>query len=403
MPARPTGAVVLFLAGTILSTSGFAQARPDSAGSAVFNRTDFANLIFAEISVPAPPTIFRADGGQHLAYEIFIANTSGKPWEIRRVTAANGQSAAVLLDASGPALHDALVRWPRAQASKGDATVLGPGERAVFYAWIDLPKGAPAPQSLEHHVTFRPASGGTELTIETEPVAVGSETFAITAPPFEGTNWVAASGPSNTSRHRRAILVLGGVDRVPQRFAIDWLQIDREGHTFKGSPSDNRSYYAYGKEIHAVLGGVVTEMKDGIPDNKAGEWPTNRTNLETIAGNHLVIDVGRGRWMLYAHMQPGSVRVKPGDRVVAGQVLGRLGNSGNTPEPHLHLQLLDRNSALGGQGLPYDMPRFKLLGKAVLAFGGAKVAGGPSAAWLAQPEERRNEIPLENAIVEFVK
>jgi murein DD-endopeptidase MepM/ murein hydrolase activator NlpD len=144
-------------------------------------------------------------------------------------------------------------------------------------------------------------------------------------------------------------------------------------------------------------------MKDGIPDNKAGEWPTNRTNLETIAGNHLVIDVGRGRWMLYAHLQPGSVRVKPGDRVAAGQVLGRLGNSGNTPEPHLHLQLLDRNSALGGQGLPYDMPRFKLLGKAVLAFGGAKVSGGPSAAWLAQPEERRNEIPLENAIVEFVK
>ncbi len=71
---------------------------------------------------------------------------------------------------------------------------------------------------------------------------------------------------------------------------------------------------------------------------------------------------------MYAHMQPGSIRAKLGDKVTPGQVIGLLGNSGHAGEPHLHFQLMDRNSALNSEGLPYYFSRFKLTGR---------ISGGP--------------------------
>lgn len=367
--------------------------------AARFRTTELGKLVFAEIFVPEPPTVFSADGRQHLSHELFITNASGTPWAISRVQIVAGDR--VLLDATGEALRGALTHWPRTEEPAGsDVTQLPVGGRALYYAWVDLPKTVSLPMQITHRVTFRPVSGGPELTIETEPVAVKSG-LVTTAPPFRGTNWVAVAGPSNDSRHRRAVVPLDGAPRVPQRFAIDWLQIDSAGNTFKGDPATNESYYAFGKEVHAILGGTVTEVKDGVADNTPGRWPDGSITLETVAGNHVLIDVGQKRWVMYAHLKRGSVRVKLGDRITAGQVLGLLGNSGNTPEPHLHLQLMDRNSPLGGQGLPFAMEEFTLLGKALIAFGGGKVPGAPRADWLPRAEVRRGETPLENVIVKF--
>ena len=374
-----------------------ATERADAA--ARFKNTELGKLVFAEIFVPEPPTVFSADGGWHLSHELFITNASGSTWGISRIQVVAGDQ--VLLDASGDALRNALTPWPQTrETAGGDVSQLPAGARVLYYTWVDLPKAGPPPATITHRVTFRPADGGSELTIETEPVVVKTG-LVVTAAPFRGTNWVAASGPSNSSRHRRAVLPLNGVPRVPQRFAIDWLQIDSAGNTFKGDPATNESYYAFGKEVHAILGGTVTEVKDGIADNTPGQWPGGSITLETVAGNHVLIDVGQHRWVMYAHLKRGSVRVKLGERIAAGHVLGLLGNSGNTPEPHLHLQLMDRNSPLGGQGLPFAMQEFTLLGKALIAFGGSKVPGAPRADWLARPEMRRGETPLENMIVKF--
>ena len=369
-----------------------------ATANARFRRTELAKLVFAEIFVPEPPTIFTSDGAPHLSHELFITNASGKPWGISRIQVASGER--VLLDASGEALRGALARWPPIADPGSDVALLPHAARVIYYAWVDLPKAGPAPREITHRITFQPADGGSELTIETEPVAVKSG-LVLTASPFRGTNWVAVAGPSNDSRHRRGVLPLDGVPRVPQRFAIDWLQVDSLGNTFKGDAAVNESYYAFGKEIHAVLAGTVTLAMDGVADNTPGRWPGGGITLETVAGNHVLVDVGQNRWVMYAHLKRGSVRVKPGDRIAAGHVLGLLGNSGNTPEPHLHLQMMDRNSPLGGQGLPFAMREFTLLGKATIAFGGAKVPGAPGADWLANPEVRRSETPLENMIVKF--
>jgi murein DD-endopeptidase MepM/ murein hydrolase activator NlpD len=77
----------------------------------------------------------------------------------------------------------------------------------------------------------------------------------------------------------------------------------------------------------------------------------------------VIIALGHGRFAFYAHLKPGSIRVKPGARVTRGQILGQLGNSGTSSGPHLHFQVMDRPSPLASDGLPYEFDRFKFTGR----------------------------------------
>src|SRR5208282_3566122 len=139
--------------------------------------------------------------------------------------------------------------------------------------------------------------------------------------------------------------------------------------------------------------GVVTQVGDGIPQNTPGAKSLAvPITLETIGGNHVIMEIGNGLFAFYAHMQPGSLRVKVGDKVRRGQVLGLLGNSGNSSEPHLHFQICNANSELGSEGLPYALPSFELLGH-----GWTWKSSDPH----APPVNREMEIPLENDVVKF--
>jgi murein DD-endopeptidase MepM/ murein hydrolase activator NlpD len=117
-------------------------------------------------------------------------------------------------------------------------------------------------------------------------------------------------------------------------------------------------------------------------------------------GNYAVVEIGNGRYAFYAHMQPGSVRVKAGDKVTAGQVIGLLGNSGNTDTPHLHFHVMDGPSPLLANGLPYVFTSFtgdgRLADEQPLFTGGA-VSIDQGA--LAGPHE--NEMPLYDQVVSF--
>src|SRR5690606_39234627 len=122
---------------------------------------------------------------------------------------------------------------------------------------------------------------------------------------------LAANGPGNFSVHRRAVLAVDGRARVSQRYAIDWVRPEN-GSTFRGKREDNSAYHAYGAEVIAVADGTIVAVKDGIPENVPGL--TSRAvpiTLETIGGNLVVHDIGQGQYAFYAHLQPGSLRVKP--------------------------------------------------------------------------------------------
>jgi len=352
-----------------------------------------------EIRVPKPPTIAPLDGRRVLIYEIHVTSFLRDTLALRRidVLGAGGASLGALADSAIPA----AVARPGLQLPAAARPKIGSGLRAVVYMWIPLADGTPAPRSIRHRVTFQQLRSDTSKTIpdtgktviaESGEVGVTGDAVAI-GPPLRGGSWLAANGPAAGSGHRRAMIAIDGGQFIAQRFAIDYVKSNGTGRRFTGDSLKNESYAAYGMDALAVADGQVVAVKDGIPQNVPGI--TSRAvpiTLETVGGNHVIIDIGGGHFAFYAHLQPGSIRVKMGDRVKRGQVVGLVGNSGNSTEPHLHFHISDGNSPLGSEGLPYVHDSFEVVGR----------CGSLAAACTAEtPTVRRNEMPVANELIRF--
>ena len=331
------------------------RVKPDvSTASPALTPADLAQRLQAtgvpmDVRTPVSPTPFiGSDRNIHLAYELHMTNIAPVELHIGRIDVLN--SGATLETLEGIPLIGAIHPFG---VTPPDSRIIGPGQRVVAYLWVTLKPGSAIPQSLR-----------SRIIVDGFPVesisAVSAVKPIVLGPPLRGSDWVAGNGPSNESIHRRALMPINGSLHDAQRFAIDWVKVDSGGRTFSGDEKNNRSYYAYGKEALAAADGIVTEIKDGIPENVPGPDRAVPITLETVGGNHVILDLGGGRFAFYAHFQPGSLRVKVRDRVRRGQVLGLVGNSGNSSEPHLHFHISDSNSALGSEGIPYLLDSFDL-------------------------------------------
>jgi hypothetical protein len=145
-----------------------------------------------------------------------------------------------------------------------------------------------------------------------------------------------------------------------QRWAYDLL-VTLDGRAHRGDGTNVRDYYAYGLPVVAPADGTVHATFDGDPDMPVGEMGGS----SEPCGNHVVLEVGPNQFLFVCHLQPGSVTVKPGDRVAEGQVLGRVGNSGNTSEPHLHIHLQDRPTPDWAEGIPLYFHDYRVDGRFV--------------------------------------
>jgi murein DD-endopeptidase MepM/ murein hydrolase activator NlpD len=329
-----------------------------------------------DLQLPQPPAPLHAGARTHLVYELHLTNLSRRELSLRRIVVLDGAGAPLArLEAADLAV--ALFRPGAADAVGLERLRIGPGLRAVAYLWITLDAAAPPPAALEHRVTVQLAGDSDELTVTDARVAPFADRPLVLGAPLRGRGWRAANGPSNTSSHRRALIPVGGRARLAQRFAIDWIQLGDDGKTFTGDRLKNESYHAYGAEALAAADGVVVTLKDGIPQNVPGGRAVPMT-LETLCGNHVILDLGGGRFAFYAHLQPGSLRVKLGERVKRGQILGLVGNSGNSSEPHLHFHVTDGNSPLAAEGVPYVLDAFD-----------------------AGQAKRARQLPLEDEVVAF--
>jgi murein DD-endopeptidase MepM/ murein hydrolase activator NlpD len=185
---------------------------------------------------------------------------------------------------------------------------------------------------------------------------------------------------------------MDGRVRIAQRFAIDYALLNDDGRPWRGDELDNASYHGYGAELLAVADGTVVDVKDGLPENVPGL--TSRAipiTMATVAGNYVTLKIGEGHYAFYAHLQPGSLRVRLGDRVRRGDVLGLLGNSGNSTAPHLHFHVSDGTSPLGSEGLPYVIDAFDVLGRGVFW----------NRARATDPVRHEKELPLANMVIQF--
>jgi murein DD-endopeptidase len=349
-----------------------------------------------EFRVPKPPTVAAGDSGAFLAYELHITNLTPSPVTLKGVQVLNAEDTSrALLTLSDSALQRTLTR-PGLNVLASERPQIAGGTRANVFLWVPIPR-TPAPRALRHRLTLQRGDSAAFI-LDGAGVPVERQAVRIRAP-LRG-EWLAANGPSNASGHRRTALALNGTVAIAQRFGIDFLQVDSGGRTFRGDSTNNANYFAYGREIFAVSDGIVVATKDSIPEN-VPRGPVARAvpiNLVTVGGNHVVIDLGDGRYAFYAHVQPGSMRVRVGDRVRRGQVIALVGNSGNSTEPHLHFHIVDAvalgTSTLGAEGIPYELASFELVGRCTLGLGGIRCTRDAR-------KTITNGMPLQNQLVRF--
>jgi murein DD-endopeptidase MepM/ murein hydrolase activator NlpD len=186
--------------------------------------------------------------------------------------------------------------------------------------------------------------------------------------PLKGV-WFAGVGPTMHTGHRWGL---------PEEFAFDIAKIGEGDLTYRGDGQKFSDYYAYGSDVLAAADGKVVDTVNDAPENAAylrrpGEGDdayAARTQEDqgglimkgerAIGGNFVIIDHGNSEYSLYAHLQPGSVRVKPGDVVKQGEPIAKLGSSGNSTEPHLHFQVCDAPKPLSCAGIPIQFTNVRL-------------------------------------------
>ncbi len=349
----------------------------------------------------APNPVLGGDGRMHLAYEIKIANQTDLEVTLESVQAtANGKPIGRLY--SSTTLLDAL----RIDgADPGIGSTFGPGQGATLFMDVAYPAKRKQPPKLRHAIglSFQPVGSPdppTALSFTGVKTAVGTEPAIEVAPPLRGERWLVGNGCCDkVNPHRAATLAINGTIDVPERFAIDFVQLTPANALVDGPYADVNSFPYFGDKIHAAAPGKVVKTQDGLPEQVPGALPAGAT-VQTAGGNYVVVKIDSGHFAFYAHMQPGSLRVKIGDRVRTGQVLGLLGNTGNTDGPHLHFHIMDGASPLQSNGLPFTFTQYR--GQGMVTDEAPLFAGLPAPVDTgALAGKRRGALPLNDQLIKF--
>ena len=367
----------------------------------------FTPVIASTLSSEAHP-IRGTDGAYHVVYELQLTNTKSLPATIQKIEVLRGSTGSQVITSFSDA---ELVKRLRTLAPQPatDATIEPNGAR-LFYIELTFKDAASVPKLLEHHLYLigAPNPGPAKpapLNYVVAPLKIADANPLIIGPPLAGARWVAANGCCNPDiTHRGSVQSVNGALYDSQRFAIDWMRLDEQGRLVHGDEGDVHNYSDYGADVLAVANAKVVSVLNNLDDQVPGRLPEpSSITIETVDGNHVVLDLGGGRFAFYAHMQKNSIKVRPGDAVKKGAVLGKLGNTGNTSAPHLHFHIMDRPSPMAADGIPYLIDAFDFSGQVeIAAFEAAPaLAGDWGKGRIAKPEPRQREFPLNLNIINF--
>lgn len=345
-----------------------------------------------------PNPVLGADRRHHLVYELKVANLSSDAVTVDSVEARAGGKP------FGARLEGRRLAANFRSDNLGTGTTMQPGVGATIFMDVTYAARSRPPAALTHRlvVTVRDPSGAKpprrlSFTGVRTPVYQG-EAIEV-ASPLRGKRWLVGNGCCGITAHSGATLPIDGTIHTPERFAIDFVQLNAHRRLFSGPKNKLSSYAFYGARIHAVADGTVVGIQAGLRDQTPGVFPAHPT-IQTAGGNYVVERIGEHRYAFYAHMQPGSLRVKKGDRVRTGQVIGLLGNSGNSDAPHLHFHLMDSPSPLKSNGLPFTFKSFK--GQGVVEDEAPVFAGDPAPInrnRFAGPH--RDQLPLNDQLIDL--
>jgi hypothetical protein len=212
------------------------------------------------------------------------------------------------------------------------------------------------------------AKGEREWRVETTVTPVEYRQPVALALPLKG-RMLVFEGHDFYSHHRRVdvtnpVFEKAGIHRNSERYAHDLSLVDDRGAMYRTDGKRNEDWLSWGTPILAPGAGKVVDVENAMPDYDVGN-PTNVLGIDSILarpaalmGNHVVIDHGGGVFSRLMHMMRGSVRVRVGDRVSVGQVLGQVGFSGSVYTVHLHYEV-GAGADLDVEGLPAYFSHFR--------------------------------------------
>ncbi|MBY8820909.1 M23 family metallopeptidase [Sphingomonas colocasiae] len=348
-----------------------------------------------DMAVPVVPAPVALEGRRQYAYELHLTNFSADPLRIRELSVLDAETGETLTRFAGERLAARLSHV----ATGRDAEAIAPGERAILYIEFERDRGA-LPRRLSHRADYTLAGPGAPKAFGVfgADIAIDMRPIPILGPPLSGGPWVAIHHPDWVRGHRRMVYAVGGKARIPGRFAIDWIKADMTGRTTSGDADAVSATLGYGADVIAVADAVVAGVRDDMSESdRISANP--RHPIGDAAGNFVSLALPGGRYAIYEHLKPGSIRVKPGDPVRKGAIIASLGFTGDSTGPHLHFHVADAAEPLQGEGMPFLIDRFMALGR----YGDiGRLGSSPwDAALLEDGDARTAERPGSNMVVMF--
>lgn len=372
------------------------------------------------------------DGRVWLAYELLVSALDPRLALERLEVVTTGQEAGddaeIIASFGDAALHDLAFDW----AIRWDSTTVLPasggaysmpledGRGRILYLALPFRDAAAVPERVAHRLILRPRDSKEDFVLVEGAAVRPSGAPVALGPPLAEGPWLVVGGLSEEPSHHRISLVTfdqGGHLNLPQRFAIDFLGLDAEGRSggargggeplrHRGAFEANEDYPAHGRTVLAVADGVVRFVRGSIPENEPGMSRAVPMTIKTVSGNEIVLELEEGIVARYAHLEPGSLLVREGERVRRGQPIARVGNSGSSMLPHLHFDVVRlppewreavRDAGLAarwkvGQGVPFTFDAFELLGRC---------EEEEEVCRLAEPVQRRDALPLDRSTIRF--
>jgi hypothetical protein len=352
-------------------------------------------------AVNPPIRLIGSDGKTHLEYDLIVQSMFNAPITLTsiEVLAPDGAS---LLKLDGEDV--AKVTTP---AFTGPPTAVLPPSGALGTVIDVVVPADGVPERLNHRISYRPGTSELGSIIGTRDI-VGPELDVDPrrptniSSPLKGPAWLNANSccvPEAPHRSAR-IAVDGSSIKKFEEFAVDWVQL-RDGKLFDGDGSRNEQWYGFGADVVAVADGSVAAVFDGMPEQTPNAPVTGLRGPRDYSGNHVSLQISPGVWAVYAHLQPSSITVKTGDEVKKGQVIGKLGNSGNSSGPHLHFQLSDGPEVTTSNSLPFALDSYWLAGAVDPAqFGDATDAKGvpPPVRVMGPGRQQSDTFPLAYSV-----
>ncbi|MDQ4121860.1 MAG: peptidoglycan DD-metalloendopeptidase family protein [Acidobacteriota bacterium] len=293
----------------------------------------------------------------YLNFDIIIRNGTDKEINVRELRARVLNQKGELIERRGV--------WAQAVSLISPNRIIAAGGEGMIYNPLIF-SSVKHGNRIEYEIDFEPKEVTTAL-ISVTPESCVTHTRLIL--PLQG-RVAVTDGYDLLSHHRRTNFYINprprqqGIIDNPQRFGIDFAIIDNKGRQFTGEGLRNEDFFGWGQPVRAPGAGIVVAFHNDQPDNNVvgteNLW-TNRS-LDTAPGNYVLIDHGGGEFSQLSHLRAGSVRVKVGDKVKAGDTIAQLGNSGSSLGPHLHYELRSGPGSKGVRNMPPYFHDVKLFG-----------------------------------------